>query len=226
MRRRRSRRKSTCRTQSSGWSSAARAGTTTGTDVLILPLGILLRASESSGSTRSSQEGEGSTTGTRSPVSAGLTSLLFLQGEGACTNTGRRARPKIQVQIGDKVVGVLVNMQAKLLQSLPFNSEFVPQIQFIDRVLDIPFVPQRQARTVETVRRRETQQVQLWGYAPVVVPRPMPWGADRGVLAPQILASSRFHSFCPFIPASWPMRWWPCSSSITAVACSWLVLLV
>ena len=36
---------------------------------------------------------------------------------------------------------------------------------------------------------------------------------------------ARGPSFCSFIPASWPMRLWPRSSS-TTVTCSWLVLLV
>ena len=44
-----------------------------------------------------------------------------------------------------------MNMQAKLQQSLPIEQWFVPQIQFIDGVLDIPVMPQRQVRTVQAV---------------------------------------------------------------------------
>ena len=47
---------------------------------------------------------------------------------------------------------VSVNMQRKFQQSLPINGE-VPQILFIARVLDIPVMPLRRARTVQTVQK-------------------------------------------------------------------------
>ena len=47
---------------------------------------------------------------------------------------------------------------------------------------------------------------------------------NKVVHAP-LFATTGARAFCPFIPASWPMRLWPRSLS-TSVACSWLVLLV
>ena len=59
---------------------------------------------------------------------------------------GTAAVPKIQKQIVDKAVDVLVTMLHKFQQS-------VPQIQSIDRVLDIPVMPQRQYAQCQTVQK-------------------------------------------------------------------------
>ena len=60
---------------------------------------------------------------------------------GRKTNTGQGC--------GDTVVDVPVIMQRKFQQVMPIDIE-VPQILFIARVLDIPVMPLRRVRTVQT----------------------------------------------------------------------------
>ena len=106
---------------------------------------------------------------------------------------------------------VPLTKQFQFQQSKVYAKMKVPQIQFIDRVLDTRVMPQRQ-----------------FSAAPVVVQRQMPGGPDSAenrLEAPllqfldQVVDIPVVHSFCPFIPASRPMRLWPRSSS-TTVACS------
>ena len=57
--------------------------------------------------------------------------------------------------------GVSVNMQRKFQQSMPIDIE-VPQILFIARVLDIPVMPLRRARTVQTLQKMRIPQRSSW----------------------------------------------------------------
>ena len=112
---------------------------------------------------------------------------------------GRRGRSDVFLAFLFMVADVPVIIQLLFQQSKVYVHMTVSQIQVIGRVLDIPFMSQRQVRTVLLCRSLETPQVQCLGKvvdAPAVVPRP--------------------------VPAGWSGH---CSST-TAVACSWLVLLV
>ena len=51
------------------------------------------------------------------------------------------------------LVDVPVIMQLKFQQSVPLEKVKVPQVQFLDRLLEHPVVPQRWVRTVETVQK-------------------------------------------------------------------------
>ena len=56
--------------------------------------------------------------------------------------------PQVQEQIVDKAADVPVTMHDQVPAVRADRQWFVPQIQFIDRVLDIHVMPQRQVRTV------------------------------------------------------------------------------
>ena len=56
---------------------------------------------------------------------------------------------------------VSVNMKRKFQQSMPIDIE-VLQILFIARVLDIPVMPLRRARTVRTVQKMRIPQRSSW----------------------------------------------------------------
>ena len=62
---------------------------------------------------------------------------------------------------------VPVLVQYKFQQSVPIDSGY-PPLQFIDRVLDTPVLPQRQLRTVQTVQqpRDSTVQFLVWFLTP------------------------------------------------------------
>ena len=74
---------------------------------------------------------------------------------------------------------VLAIMQLVFQQFYEFDILKVPQIEFIDRVLDIPVVTQEWVLTVQTVQRNvKIPQVQCLGKVadvPVVVQRQVPW---------------------------------------------------
>ena len=82
--------------------------------------------------------------------------------QGGKQTLGAAPVPQIQEQIVDveaPVVDVLVTMLHKFQQPYEFDILKVPQIQFIDRVLDIPVMPQRD----KLCRKRDTPQVQCLG---------------------------------------------------------------
>ena len=75
---------------------------------------------------------------------------------------------------------VSVNMQRKFEQSMPIDIE-VPQILFIARVLDIPVMPLRRARAVQTVQKMRIPQRSSWEAVdtPVVFQRQVPGLVQR-----------------------------------------------
>ena len=73
------------------------------------------------------------------------------------------AQGGIQILGKDDVVDVPVDTQLEFQQS-KYEKVKVPQIQFLDRVPDIPVVPQRRACTVQTMKKIvEIPQVQMLG---------------------------------------------------------------
>ena len=142
------------------------------------------------------------------------------EGEEAAAGGGLPA-PQIQEQIADKAVDVPVIMLHKFLQS-------VPQIQFIDRVLDIPVMPLRQVRTVPNcaeVGRVLGKVVD----APVVVQGPVPGipnSADTVEVPLLQFIDSRRHSCFGAACSSWGFsRPWLCNTQcsrrwLTLVNCS------
>ena len=160
-----------CRTPSSGCGSgnATLARLTSGTDVLTVRSGRHHLVSRSCGSAKG------------------------MRREGSGTGTGTRVSPRLldeelyrQPRAVNKYwAGGFRSCDHVATSSKQFFEFDIPLIPFIDKVLDIPVMPQRQVSAVQLCR--------LLG---------------------------------PFIPASWPMKLRPRSSSTSAVAFSQLVLLV
>ena len=84
---------------------------------------------------------------------------------------------KVAVLLGTPVVDVLVIMLLKFQQSLPTDSETVPQIQFIDRLLNFQLCHRGVYAQCKLCRKPEIPQCSSWFRlfdVPVVVQRPVP----------------------------------------------------
>ena len=89
--------------------------------------------------------------------------------------------PQVAVLLGTPVVDVPVTMLLEFQQSLPIESEMVPQIQFIARLLNFQLCHREEYAQCKLCRKPEIPQCSFLSEvvdAPVVVQRPVPGSAE------------------------------------------------